>query len=172
MKTSTILTITKFIFWVVFIGLLIKTGALLFNFGMSINTPESAKNIYLGLDLFELREASLREFIAIGSLLITVIALQSYIAYLIIKIITKGSFKNPFTDEIAALLNKISYIALCTGIISYISSQYCDRLIKRGMEIPLDWGAQEFVFLAAVIFIVAKVFQKGIELQKENELTV
>lgn len=172
MKTHQILDILKIIFWVLFIGLLIKAGAILFNFILSTWNPEAAKNIYLGLDLFELRNTNLRQFISVGSLLITVVILQASIAYLVIKIATKGSLKHPFTQEIAVLISKISHTALACGIISIIADQYCSRLIQRGANIPITWGGKEFLFLAAIIFIIAKVFQKGIELQAENDLTI
>lgn len=187
MKTQQLISILKFIFWVVFIGFLIKAGALLFNFGLGSIYPERARNIYLGLDLFELRTTDIRAFIAVGSLLITVASLQAYIAYLVIKIATIGNLRHPFTEAIAVLLSKISHFALICGIISIIADNYCERLIKKGfyadltlggqraiekVEIDLTWSGQEFLFLAAIIFIIAKVFQRGIELQAENDLTI
>lgn len=172
MKTHELLHILKFIFWALFIGLLIKAGALLFNFGWSSIHPEGAKNLYLGLDLSELRAANLNAFIGIGSLLITVVSIQAYIAYLVIKMATTGNINHPFTESNAILISKISHAALACGVISIIADQYCHRFIKKGFDIDLTWGGQEFLFLAAIIFIIAKVFQKGIELQKENDLTV
>ncbi len=187
MKTHQILDILKFIFWVVFIGLLVKAGAILFTFTLSTWNPEAAKNLYLDLDLFKLRTTDIRAFIGVGSLLITVAILQAYIAYLVIKITTIGNLRHPFTEAIAVLLSKISHLALICGIISIIADQYCQRLVKKGfyadltlggqraiekVEIDLTWSGQEFLFLAAIIFIIAKVFQKGIELQTENDLTI
>ncbi|WP_299212427.1 DUF2975 domain-containing protein [uncultured Dokdonia sp.] len=172
MKTHQLLSILKFIFWVLFIGFLIKAGALVFNFGWSAWNPEGANNIYLGLDLFELRDASIGQFVSVGSLLITIVSLQAYIAYLVIKITNVGDITHPFTQEVAHLISKISHTALTCGIISIIADQYCQRLIKKGFEIPLTWGGKEFLFLAAIIFIISKVFQKGIEIQTENDLTV
>lgn len=172
MKTSQILSIAKFIFWIIFIGLLIKAGTLLFNFGMSFYTPKSAQNLYLGLDLFELLNQNTNQFVAVFSLFISVIIMQAYVAYLIIKIATISHLKNPFTETVAQLINRISYMGFSIGIISGISSRYCDRLIQKGTEIPLDWHSKEFIFFAGIIFIISKVFQKGIELQRESELTI
>jgi len=172
MKSQHIFSIMKFLFWALFIGLLIKAGALLFNFGMGIAKPEATTNVYLGLDLSELRNFSKREFIFVGSLLIPIIALQAYIAFLVIKITEVGTLEKPFTQKVANLITKISHNALSVGLLSIIAGGYCERLIKKGIDIPLTWGAKEFLFLAAVIFIISKVFQKGVELQTENELTV
>jgi hypothetical protein len=188
MKTQQLISILKFIFWIVFISLLITAGVLLFNFGLSSLYPEKARNIYLGLDLFKLRTTDIRAFMGVGSLSITVVSLQAYIAYLAIKIATTGNLRHPFTEATALLISKISYYALVCGVISIIADQYCQRLIKKGfdadltlsgqrfiekgIEIDLTLSGKEFLFLAAILFIIAKVFQKGIELQTENDLTV
>lgn len=188
MKTSHVLTIAKFIFWVIFIGLIIKAGALLFNFGMSISNPENAKKLYIGLDLYKLRNDSMPKFINIATLLICTTGIQIYLAYLAIRVTTLGNIKHPFTKEIATLISKISHTALVCGIISIIADQYCQRLAKKGfgvvlnldspqvinevINIDLSWSGQEFLFLAVVVFIISKVFQRGIALQSENELTI
>lgn len=188
MKTSHILTITKFILWLIFIGLVITAGALLFHFGMSLHNPEHAKNLYLELDLYKLRNNSTPQFINVGTLLLCTTAIQIYIAYLAIRVTTLGNLKNPFTEEIASLISKISYTALTCGILSIIADQYCARLIKRGfavvqnlknqhvinnvVNIDLSWSGQEFLFLSIIVFIISRVFQRGIELQRENQLTI
>ena len=188
MKTQQLISILKFIFWVVFILFLIEAGILIFNFGRGFINPEIAENGYRKLNLSALRKRNLDAFLSIGSLSITIAIFKAYIAYLVIKVATKGNLKHPFTQEIAILISKISQAALACGIISIIADQYCRRLIKKGFlydftlggqraiiegtYIDLRWSGQEFLFLAAIIFIIAKVFQKGIELQKENDLTV
>ena len=188
MKTQQLISILKFIFWIVFIFFLVEAGALLFNFGRGFINPESAKNIYRGLDLSVLRTRNLDAFLSVGSLSITVAIFKAYITYLVIKVATKGNLEHPFTQEIAMLISKISQAVLVCGIISLIADQYCRRLTKKGffgdltldgqrgiveaIDINLTWSGQEFLFLAAIIFIIAKVFQKGIELQTENDLTI
>jgi len=188
MKTQQLISILKFIFWIVFISLLITVGVLVFTFGLGSIDPENARMIYLDLDLFKLRTTDIRAFWAVGSLSITVLSLHAYIAYLAIKIATKGNLRHPFTEPTAILISKISQFALGCGVISIIADRYCQRLIKKGFEADLTLGGQrfikegieidftlsgkEFLFLAAILFIIAKVFQRGIELQTENDLTV
>ena len=96
MKTQQILGIMKFLFWAIFIGLLIKAGAMIFTFGVAFVNPEGASNLYLGLDLSELRTSSKWEFIHVGSLLVFTLSLQAYIAYLVIKITTAGTLHRRF----------------------------------------------------------------------------
>jgi hypothetical protein len=33
-------------------------------------------------------------------------------------------------------------------------------------------GGPEFLFLGAIVFVIAQVFKKGVEIQSENELTI
>ena len=60
-KTESILTTMNVLTWVVFIGLLIHAGAIIVSYFISIINPEGAKNLYLGLDLFSLRQAEFLE---------------------------------------------------------------------------------------------------------------
>ncbi|GGG53657.1 DUF2975 domain-containing protein [Bizionia arctica] len=179
MKTQTdlILTAMKVIFWVVFIGLCIKTGALLISFIVSLAVnPEAASNLYLGLDLSELQNTNQWYYIHVASFIISISALKGYLAFLVLKIFSKIDFKKPFTEATSLLISKISHIALGIGVLAIIASRYNIWLI-RSKESILDTqyyldGGKEFLLLAGIIFIISLIFKKGIDLQTENELTV
>lgn len=176
-KTDIILTAMKVIFWVVFIGLCIKTGALLISFIVSlVINPEAASNLYLGFDLSELQNANQWYYINIASFIISISVLKTYLAFLVLKIFSKIDFEKPFTETTSNVLSKISHIALGTGIVAIIANEYGGRLIKRGLSLTnfQDYlgNSSEFLLLAGIIFIISLIFKKGIELQTENELTV
>lgn len=172
-RTQTILIIMNVIFWVTFVGLCIKTGALLISFCVSlfVNTAGS-KDLYLGLDLSELYGHSPAQYVSIVSLMVAMNALKTYITYLVIKIFSKINLANPFSTKVAALITKISHVALGTGILALVAQGYSKWLLNHGHTVGEDWGASEFLFLAGIIFIIAQVFNKGIELRSENELTI
>jgi hypothetical protein len=48
--------------------------------------------------------------------------------------------------------------------------------MKRGVELRglhrYLGGTGEFLFLAGIVFVIAQIFKRGIEIQTENELTV
>lgn len=178
MRTSTkqILTFMNIVFWVVFIGLLIKTGAFLFSFGATLLNPQAAKNFYDGLDLSGLRAYSFRHYINLVSLLVFLSGLKAYMAYLVIRIFSTINFQHPFSTDVASRIEKISYIALGTGFLTVIAVGYSKWLVKVGV-LSFDvlrelGGSAEFIFLAGIIFMIAQVFKRGIELQSENELTI
>jgi hypothetical protein len=67
-------------------------------------------------------------------------------------------------------------MALVIGLISIVANRYCDWLSKKGVDTSqasqyLD-GGSEFMLLGGIIYIIALVFKKGIELQSEIDLTV
>ncbi|WP_181308195.1 DUF2975 domain-containing protein [Rufibacter sp. XAAS-G3-1] len=172
-KTKLILTVLNIISWVVFIGLCMKTGAIVISFFVSLFVnPEGARDLYLGLDLHDLYSFSLRHYVGVVSLVVFLSGLKAYLAYLVVKIFSKFDYANPFNSTNAALISQISHIALGTGVLAVIASSYSKVLLKSGIALPLHWESSEFLFLAGIIFIIAQVFKRGIELQTENELTV
>jgi hypothetical protein len=77
---------------------------------------------------------------------------------------------------VSLLISRISYVALGVGILTLTANGYSEWLINGGVALPtlqqyLGGGA-EFLFFAGIIFFIAQVFKKGIEIQSENELTV
>ncbi|RAU81739.1 DUF2975 domain-containing protein [Pontibacter arcticus] len=179
MKTNThfIFTTVNVLFWIVFIGLCIKTGALLFSFFVSLFiNPAGSQNLYSGLNLSGLHHFSRHNYISIMSLLIALSALKAYMAFLVIQIFQKIDLSQPFNVMVSKLINNISEVALGAGILAIIAEGYAKWLYKKSPDIGnlhqyFDNGS-EFLFLAGIIFVIAQIFKKGVEIQSENELTV
>lgn len=171
-STTIVLKVMNVLFWIVFIGLCIKTGALLTSLIVSLINPAASKNLYMDLNLTQLLNYDKVHYINVASLLICVTGMQAIIAYLVVKISMSFNIAKPFSMEVHKLIEKISYWALFTGILALLSANYCKPMLNKGTEVPINWGAGEILFFAGIIFIIAQVFKKGIELQTENELTV
>jgi len=176
-KTKKILTIMNIISWVVFIGLCIKTGAILYSFFVSLFiNPVAASNLHLGLNLSNLYRFNISHYATIVSLIIFLSGLKAYLFYLLIKIFLKINFVHPFSTEVSLLISRISYVALGIGILTLAGNSYCEWLTKQGVVFPdlqvYLGGDDEFLLLGGIIFVIAQVFKKGIEIQSENELTV
>jgi hypothetical protein len=178
MKTDRILKLMKFLFWVIFINLCLRTGFEIFYIFFSpFGNLESTKEVYLNLNLSEYSQLrTTLYYIIIKTLIITIYAAKTYLAYLVTKIFTKIDFNNPFTINTSKLLIKISYVALGTGILALISNGFNMWLDQRDflsvLLEPYEKGSSEFLFLGTIIFIIAQVFKKGTKIQSENELTV
>ena len=178
MKTNRILKLMKFLFWVIFIGLLLRTSLELFYLFFSpFGNLESTKEVYLNLDLSKHSQLSTTiYYVSIKTLVFTVLALKTYLAYLVIKIFAKISFKKPFNITTAKLLTKISHVALATGILALISNGYNMWINKIDfisiLTDPIEKSSGEFLFLAGILFIIAQIFKIGTNIQSENELTI
>jgi len=102
--------------------------------------------------------------------------LKAFLFYLVVKIFLKINLVNPFSEDVSLLISRIGYIALTIGILTIIANKYCDWLTKKGVTFrdlqSVLGGAGEFLLLGAIIFIIAQVFKRGIEIQTENALTV
>jgi hypothetical protein len=175
--TKLILTILHVIAWIIFLGLCVKTGAILYSFFVSLAiNPMGAKNLYLGLNLSRLYNFDIGHYITVVSLIIILSGLKAFLFYLVIKMFLKINLVAPFSTDVSLLISRISYVALGIGILTVIANKYCDWLTKRGVAFPdlqaVLGGAGEFLLLGAIIFIIAQVFKRGIEIQTENELTV
>ncbi|HSK13232.1 MAG TPA: hypothetical protein VK907_08445, partial [Phnomibacter sp.] len=161
------------LFWIMFVGLCIKTGAIAISFFVSLFiNPVAAHNLFEGLDLAAVLTFGKVHYIIMGSLLILLTGSQAYIGYHVVSLFLKFDLAKPFNAAVADRFIRISYVALAAGFVAMLGKAYSDRILKNGIEVPIHWAAGEILLFAGVIYLIAQVFQKGIELQTENELTV
>ena len=176
-KTKQILSVIHVIAWIIFLGLCIKTGAIIYSTFVSLYiNPVGAQNLHLGLDLSGLYNFDKGHYVSLVLFIVLLSALKALIFYLLIKIFLKINFIHPFSTEVSVLISRIGYIALSVGIITMVANEYCDWLANRGVTFPdlADYlgGAGEFLLLGGTVFMIAQVFKRGIEIQSEIELTV
>jgi Protein of unknown function (DUF2975) len=176
-KTKWMLGAMQFIAWIIFIGLCIKTGAMMFSFFISLaKNPEATKNLYESLDLSDLYQYSIGQYVVFVSIIIVLSASKAHLFYLIIRIFSKINLIHPFSKAVSSLISTIGYVALGIGIVTVLTFSYRDWLANQGVSFPdlqayLGGGA-EYLLLGGIIFMISEVFKRGIEIQTENELTV
>jgi len=162
--------------WVIFVGLCIEAGALLVNFIYSLFKPEVVKNLYQKLDLSQLYERSKMVYFGIYSFILFISVLKAFLFYVVIRLLMKFDMEKPFSTFVAGQNTKISYITLSIGLISYISREISKNMVHHGLEIDKlnqFWADSTAYFLmAAVLYVIASIFSRGVEIQDENDLTV
>jgi hypothetical protein len=171
-KTDTLLTIMNVLSWITFIGLIVKAGAIVISYGVSIGNPLGAKNLYMGLNLYNVRQYDFWHYTGTVSFMIAILVLEAYIAFLVIKVLSKIKMANPFTIEISKNLEKISYIILLTWVTAMLYNGHAEWLSKRIAGLQENLISGEFILLAGVVFVFSQIFKKGVEIQSENELTI
>jgi hypothetical protein len=171
-KTEQVLKVMPILAWMAFIGFTIEAGAILVSYVVSCVNPVGAKNLYRGLNLYDLRQFNFWDYTLSVSFLVALLIMKSFVAYLVIKTLSKFNLKNPFSMEVARRLEKISYVAFGTWLITMLSNVYTSWLMKITGKLYGNWLSGEFIFMVGLVFIISQVFKRGVEIQFENDLTV
>lgn len=162
--------------WIIFVGLSIEAAALLVNFFFSIYKPELVKNLYQKLDLSELYQRSKWVYFGVYSFILFIAVFKAHLFYIVIKLVHKLDLAKPFSQFVSEKISELSYYTLSIGIISYVAREVTRNMQHHGFEIDnlsRFWAdSQAFILMAAILYVIAAIFKKGIELQNENDLTV
>ncbi|KGO89885.1 DUF2975 domain-containing protein [Flavobacterium suncheonense] len=162
--------------WLIFIGLSIEAGGLLVNFIFSVFKPEVIHNLYQKLDLSAMYTNSKMAFFGIYSFILFLSILKAVLFYTVIRLMHKMDRQKPFNSFVSDQILQISYYTITIGLFSYIARQFTKNLMHHGFVpegINQFWAdSQAFIIMGAVIYIIATIFKKGVDLQNENDLTV
>jgi len=175
-KNDLILIVLNVVSWIIFIGLSIEAGGLIVNFAFSVFKPEIVGNLYQKLDLSSLHQQSKWAFFGMYGFVIFIAVLKAILFYIVIMLPYKLDLSKPFSSFVAKKITQISYYTFSIGILSFIAQQTAKNLSHHGFEInklSQFWvDSQAFILMAAVIYVIATIFKKGVEIQNENDLTV
>jgi len=162
--------------WLIFVGLSIEAGGLIVNFIFSLVRPEFIPNLYQKLDLSEMFDRSELAFYGMYSFILVISILKAYLFYKVIILVSKINLSKPFSGFVSKQIKQISYFTLSIELLSFLARQIAQNLEHRGYvtdSLNQFWAdSQAFVIMAAVIYIIAVISAKGVEIQKENDLTV
>lgn len=172
MGTGKILKVMHILSWVAFIGLMIEAGAILISYFLSWSNPEAARNLYTGLNLYNLRQFSFWHYSMSVSFLVALSSMKAFVLFLVIKTLSKVNLMNPFTIEVARTIESISYVLLGTWIVAILNNAHARWLMKRMGDMEGVLASREFIFMAGLLFIISQIFKRGVEMQSENDLTV
>ncbi|HMY12657.1 MAG: DUF2975 domain-containing protein [Bacteroidia bacterium] len=174
---------TRFIFqvlhviaWIFFVGLCIEAGGIIVNFVFSIYNPEFVSKLYQKLDLSELYNRSKWIFFSMYSFIIVIALLKVLLFYTVIMLLLKLDLSKPFSSFVSTQISQISYYTLSIGIMCLIAAQTTKNLDHHGYDVERlyqFWNdGKAFILMSAVVYVISTIFKKGVELQKENDLTV
>jgi hypothetical protein len=180
MKTDHMLKVLQILSWILFVGLCIEAGGILFNaLFVLLYNPEGAVKFWQEVNLNDLYLHSQSDFITQSSLMVIATVLKAILFYQIVKMFHSKAFNpaQPFNEANGRFLVIIGYIALGVGIFSFWGSEFSKSMISRGVQMPDVQslrlaGADVWLFMSVVLLVIAHIFRKGIELQNENDLTI
>ena len=162
--------------WLIFVGLSIEAGGLLVNFFFSLYKPEFVENLYQKLDLTDMYKADRMAFFGIYSFILLISILKACLFYIVIRLMHKMNLSKPFDAFVAKQISFVSYYTLSIGLLSYLARQFAKTVTHHGFVTdnlnPFWADSQAFILMGAVIYIIATIFEKGVAIQNENDLTV
>lgn len=162
--------------WIIFVGLSIETGGLIINFVFSLYKPELVQNLYQKLDLMPIFKESKWVFFGLYSFVLSISMLKVLLFYVLVMLMHKMDLQKPFNPYVAGQISRISYFTLSIGILGYIARKSTVPLNHKGFvtnHLDQFWAdSQAFILMGAVVYIIATIFKKGVEIQNENDLTV
>lgn len=175
-KNKFVWNLIQLVCWLIFAGLCVQAGTLVFNYVYSLFRPIAAYNLDSGLNLAALYNRSIALYSLLFSFLIGIAVLKAVTFYYVLRLFKVIKLVNPFTEEISKLLLKITYQACSVGALCFLAQRFTQQLSHRGFDLQLVsryWNdSAAYLMMSAILFVVALIFRKGIELQQDNDLTV
>lgn len=177
--TRQILIVLLIFAWIIFVGLCIETGGFLTSIAVAIIDPSKAMRFYRMTEFTSLFNFDRGEFFVVTGIISVIGIMKAWLFYLIIRILQtkKLDLTNPFSEDLRRFIFGLSYIAFLIGLFSYYGIKYSYRLMLKGVQMPDAQtlhlgGADVWLFMAIILYVIAQIFKRGIEIQKENELTI
>lgn len=165
--------------WIIFIGVCIEAGGFIVNAVFALANPSVVTRLWQKVDLSDLFKFDHGYFFVVALIMSIVAAMKAWLFFLIIRILHNKDLNiaQPFRKEVRRFIFYLSYIALVIGLFSGYGVKYIEWLGKQGVKLPDTQllhlgGADVWLFMAVILFIIAQIFKRGIEIQTENELTV
>lgn len=179
--TNQILKVLQVFSWIIFIGLCIEAGGIAFNTLLTLfRSPASVENFWEGTAyLSSLYSFDHGHFFVITSTMTIVAVLKAIMFYLIVKLFVDKqlNMSQPFSSGLRRFIMKLSYLALGIGLFSQVGYKYAAWLTTQGTETAdlqaLNLaGADVWLFMAVILFVIYHIVKRGVEIQNENELTI
>jgi hypothetical protein len=166
--------------WIIFVGVCVEAGGFIVNAFFTLKLgPAGARHLWQEVDLTSLYQFD-RGYFFVETLLMSIVAvMRGIMFYLIVKILhdKKLNMSQPFNKAIERFIFRISYLALFIGLFSWWGVKYREWFVLQGVQMPDAQylrlgGADVWLFMGVILYIVAQIFKRGTEMQTENELTV
>jgi hypothetical protein len=177
--TNLILKILQILSWILFLGLCVEAGGIIFNMIYALYKPVAAEQFWNGTDLSQLYSNDRGHFITQTVLMAIAAIMKALIFYLLVKMFydKKLNMARPFNPELNKIITNIAFLCLGAGLFSLWGTRYAEWLEGQGINMPdIQYlrigGADVWLFMAVVLFVIGQIFKKGTELQTENDLTV
>lgn len=178
-STKQILGVLLVLAWLIFIGICIEAGGYITNAFFALANPGIVPRLWRQVDLSDLFRYNHSYFFVVTLLVSLVSVTKAWLFFLIIRLLhnKKVSIAQPFSKGVQRFIVYLSYVSLLIGLFSVYGLRYVAWLATQGIKMPdtqdLHFGGGDvWLFMAVILFVIAQIFKRGIEIQTENELTI
>lgn len=162
--------------WIIFVGLCIEAGGLLVNFIFSLFKPDIVNKLYNKLDLRQMYDLNKWTYYSMYSFIIFIALTKVVLFYIAINLLYKFKLKQPFSSFVENKIRQMSYLTLFIGLLSFIGFVLVNKLLSKGFHVIELYkyfsDSQAFILMSTILYLIAFIFKKGNDLQKENDLTI
>lgn len=179
-SSKQMLMVLRILCWIIFIGLSIEAGGILFNlFYTLLYNPIGAGFFWNQIDFSSLYQFDKGHFIVVTGIMSIIAILKAIMFYLIIRIIENKelSLTSPFNHSVRKFILLEAFISFGIGFFTNYGMNYTEWLANQNIKMPTIHvlkiaGGDVWLFMGVILFVIAYVFKRGIELQEEIDLTV
>lgn len=173
------ITILYILSWIIFVGVCIEAAGFLVNAVAGIVNPGIVDRLWHQADLSHLFQHDRGYFVVMTFIMGVVGLMRGWLFYVIIKFLHEKrlDLTRPFSKEMQRFIFSVAYMALLIGLFSAGGEACAEWLGEKGIRMPAIeqmrlGGADVWLFMSVVLFVIALVFKRGVEMQAENELTI
>jgi len=171
LKTETIVNTMFFFVWFVCIGLLVKAGALLIPYGLSIFNEQAAKDLYKGMTLFAFMDFSFIQYSMLVFYKVFLLCVQAYIAFQLTELLRDFNLASPFNDQVVKLMEKICIAIIFVWFIVLLHNIHL-KILEKTVGLESNYLETGSLIWLGMVYVLAQIFRRGIEIQSDNEYTI
>ena len=86
-------------------------------------------------------------------------------------LLSKLNIARPFNADVVKLMQRISYSILLVWLVAMAYDIHVG-ILEKSYGLVATYISGDSIFLAGIVYILAQMFKRGVEIQSENELTV
>ncbi len=179
-KNSWMYHILHILAWVIFVGLCIEAAGLIVNVIMREMASETTvKKLWMLIDLSSIYATDKNIYFQVVTAIIVVAVLKAILFYKIVELFStrKLDLLQPFNMMVAKFLKDLAVFSIAIGTICIVGAKFSQTAMERGVVLPSNEilrfvGGDVWIFMGIILLVVEIIFKRGIDIQKENDLTI
>lgn len=166
------LVFLQIIFWFTILGLCVSILMISWIFFSHHGDWEMKRKFFERVNFTNIYNENRPAFDIILSFQFVIKVLKLAAVFYVLKILKLFEGEEPFHIVTANYIQVIAIISLIIGLIGVVQTFYIEKFVDNKLMLSTTFSDENYLFLAAFVYLLKLAFQKGHELQSENDLTI